>query len=467
MKEEAIIPILNSKNAIQLPSTLHPATVHSQTNGTTTPPSTDNTTLHTFKARTKLRWTRASILDILTKEFPLASRAEHQEAIAAGRVQVNGFDVVDEYILRMGDMLEYTVHLPIDRVAQRALSRLYAISLTNNPTKHTSTLQKGEINGDLLEIIHESCTLVVVNKPCGIAVHPCGMHVSPTVLGLLNSRAPNPQYSMQSIANNPSKTLEPKRKNKMQKVDVENEGLFVVHRLDVLTSGVVIFARDKLTCSEMQKSLRTAEKVYLALVRGVFPSSIGDSGESVYESLAGNRNVDEMAGGFIECSAPIQQSTVRIVNYIARNQPNHTDNPIGKPCHTKFKRIWTRTMCADELVSLVECRPTTGRTHQIRVHLQFLGHAIVNDPIYACEAWGQGRGKGGVSEQDIASIGKRIVDDLFSSKARQVKLQDGGLVGECRDLKSGVDEGIYLHCLRYANRADQWGFSSPVPEWAL
>lgn len=71
----------------------------------------------------------------------------------------------------------------------------------------------------------------------------------------------------------------------------------------------------------------------------------------------------------------------------------------GKPCKTLFKRI-----SYDGITSIVKCVPHTGRMHQIRVHLQWLGYPIINDPIYNHESWGPLRGRHGVSDQLVYKV---------------------------------------------------------------
>ena len=62
----------------------------------------------------------------------------------------------------------------------------------------------------------------------------------------------------------------------------------------------------------------------------------------------------------------------------------------GKEARSKFKRLWT-----DGKESLVSCKIATGRTHQIRVHLQWLGFPIVSDTVYNSNEWGPEKGKYG------------------------------------------------------------------------
>lgn len=80
-------------------------------------------------------------------------------------------------------------------------------------------------------------------------------------------------------------------------------------------------------------------------------------------------------------------------------------DPRGKPCETVFQRL-----SYNGHSSVVRCRPLTGRTHQIRVHLQFLGHPILNDPIYNSVIWGPSRGRGG----HIPKTDEELLRDLVA-----------------------------------------------------
>lgn len=65
---------------------------------------------------------------------------------------------------------------------------------------------------------------------------------------------------------------------------------------------------------------------------------------------------------------------------------------------------------------MVRCLPVTGRTHQIRVHLQYLGFPILNDPIYGSSAWGPHRGKGGLLEKSDEELLKALVEEHRSQE---------------------------------------------------
>jgi len=137
--------------------------------------------------------------------------------------------------------------------------------------------------------------------------------------------------------------------------------------------------------------------------------------------------------------------------------------------------------------SIVRCLPLTGRTHQIRVHLQFLGHPITNDPIYCNQkvfGISLGRGDDTSSHDDdimtrLARMGKSEVADAIAYHDEMVdeynKRKSEKMTGETCDVcdtplysDPGVHElGIYLHALRYADEEGSWGYETPLPEWAL
>ncbi|MBR2725196.1 RluA family pseudouridine synthase [Candidatus Saccharibacteria bacterium] len=130
---------------------------------------------------------------------------------------------------------------------------------------------------------------------------------------------------------------------------LEHYGL-LVHRLDRDTSGVVILAKDEKTQVFLKKQFqdRKAHKVYYAII-------------------SGKMKLDE----------------ARIDLPMARDLKRPTTfkiDPNGKPAETFYK-----VMKEDNEHSLLELSPTTGRTHQLRVHLKYLGHPIVGDTVYGGE----------------------------------------------------------------------------------
>ena len=151
----------------------------------------------------------------------------------------------------------------------------------------------------------------------------------------------------------------------------------------------------------------------------------------------------------------------------------------GKEAKTVFHRI-----SYDGETSIVRCRPFTGRTHQIRVHLQYLGHPIANDPLYSNEwVWGTELGKGGAGDdaliaEKLGAIGRTrpastwinpLSDEVASSIKGEV------LTGEKCDVcktdlfsdPSSNDLDLWLHALNYSANDMSWSYSTPFPEWGL
>ncbi|PVD20891.1 hypothetical protein C0Q70_19054 [Pomacea canaliculata] len=154
------------------------------------------------------------------------------------------------------------------------------------------------------------------------------------------------------------------------------ENLRNIYRLDRLTSGVLILGKTAKKTKELEDQVlhRHVYKEYVARVVGEFPE------------------------GEIEVDQPLGCISHKLTLW--RVQSN------GKPSRTTFQRL-SYNGCS----SVVKCIPHTGRTHQIRVHLQYLGYPIVNDPYYNSLAWGPERGKGGISDVSTEELCKRIMQE--------------------------------------------------------
>jgi RluA family pseudouridine synthase len=123
--------------------------------------------------------------------------------------------------------------------------------------------------------------------------------------------------------------------------------LRMVHRLDSVTSGLVIFARNKETAVQLRKEFEEnrVEKTYHALVKG-----------EMWEEITVHAPIRRKRGFIFECGEGLDGAKVAVTHFI----PEKVDS--GK--------------------TLVRCIPETGRTHQIRLHLKHAGFPIVDDPIY-------------------------------------------------------------------------------------
>ena len=170
-----------------------------------------------------------------------------------------------------------------------------------------------------LNIVHEDETLIVLDKPAGLVVHPGSGNASGTLLNALLYYAPE-----------------------LDKVPRAG----IVHRLDKDTSGLMVVARTLEAQTDLVRQLQahTVKRYYQALVRG---------------QLEHGGTVDAPIGRH-----PTQRTKMAIVKS-------------GKPARTHFRVIERFLDC-----TLVDCALETGRTHQIRVHLTSIGHPLVGDPVY-------------------------------------------------------------------------------------
>jgi 23S rRNA pseudouridine1911/1915/1917 synthase len=171
-----------------------------------------------------------------------------------------------------------------------------------------------------LPVLYEDDDCVVINKPVGVLTHSKG-------------------------AFNPEGTVATFMRDKLQDMDGNRAG--IVHRLDRATSGVIICAKNTEALSFLQKqfSQRKVKKAYIAAIEGTL-----EPAEAIID-MPIERN-------------PKAPATFRV-------------GPNGKHATTHYKVIQTGARN-----SLLELKPETGRTHQLRVHLAHVGHPIIGDPLY-------------------------------------------------------------------------------------
>ncbi|ORX79030.1 pseudouridine synthase [Basidiobolus meristosporus CBS 931.73] len=210
------------------------------------------------------------------------------------------------------------------------------------------------------------------------------------------------------------------------------QSLFPANRLDRLTSGILIFARTKESAQLIEKAMRAREiqKQYVCRVLGEFPREV-------------------------VCDERLLTVSHRLgLNVVS---------PQGKESTTVFERLFF-----DGETSIVRCKPVTGRTHQIRVHLQYLGHPIANDPLYAnSNAWGPDRGKGKVYDAaECESVIEELVAHEFLSGGKV--MPERALCQTC-NIPTYYDPQpgqlcIWLHAIQYA--LNNFTFQTDLPLWA-
>ncbi|MDE2291864.1 MAG: RluA family pseudouridine synthase [Elusimicrobia bacterium] len=234
----------------------------------------------------------AGRLDLfLSRRIKGSTRSGVQKLIVDGRVRVDG---------RAGEARASTRVAETDAVVVRYPRR------EDPPPKV-----------ERLAVLHEDEALLVVDKPAGVLSHPTDKVARNSVTAILAEQRPGTR-------------------------------LFLAHRLDRETSGVLVLTKDPVSARRLQEQFerRETEKEYLALVRGrpAWTETVVDL------PLA-------KAGGAVKV-----------------RQAGTED---GAPAVTAF-----RVEAAGEDAALVSCRPKTGRLHQLRVHLAHLGHPILGDLLY-------------------------------------------------------------------------------------
>ncbi|KFA62352.1 hypothetical protein S40285_08592 [Stachybotrys chlorohalonatus IBT 40285] len=391
---------------------------------------------YTYNTYCKGRWRDRSLIDIFESEFRDRPVEYYRRAMESGTIFVNQRVVGPDYIVRNNDLISHTMHR-------------HEPPVTDEP----------------IGIIHEDDELIVINKPAGIPVHTAGRYHFNSVVEILRAGR--------------SRDFIPRPCN----------------RLDRLTSGIMFFAKTPAAADAMMLQIRgrTVRKEYIARVVGHFPD------------------------GEIVCDQPILSISPKLgLNRVRAN---------GKPARTVFKRLAyyappgeqdglahaaadaarPRTEQereedkADEIhkpwlkkkgYSIVRCLPVTGRTHQIRVHLQHLGHPIQNDPIYSNQrVWGLSLGQADPdatlnTDEDIISRLSRMGKEEEAQSAvdyydkmidryetRRAEKLTGALCEEClTPLYSDPGDHelcLWLHSLRYEDAQGEWSYTSPLPKWAL
>ena len=204
-----------------------------------------------------------------------------------------------------------------------------------------------------LDIVYEDDVLMVVNKPAGMVVHPGHGNYQGTLVNALI-------HHVENLPNN------------------SNERPGLVHRIDKDTSGLLLVAKTEFAMAHLAKQFfeKTTDRLYYALVWG---------------------NVEEEKG--------------TIEGHIGRHIKNRLqmsvfpEGELGKPAVTHYEVIERFTY-----VTLVKCKLETGRTHQIRAHMKFIGHTLFNDARYGGDQ---------VLKGTTFSKYKRFVENCFEICPRQ------------------------------------------------
>jgi 23S rRNA-/tRNA-specific pseudouridylate synthase len=359
--------------------------------------------------------------------------------------------------------------------------------LTHTVHRHEPGVAVYSKESPFVNIVDETSDVLVVDKPGTLPIHPCG------------------GYHVQSLMN----ILEP----------IYGGKLYTIHRLDRLTSGLLILGKTSLVAQEWGKSImnRNCQKVYLARVAGKFPLNAGGdasklrlSGDSCpingewpeYATIGNSKSRDvamerkRNAHGFwiINGKGQVTGNDVDLQRVFdskfdeddwLKNADSETDS------ESKEQMLWFHLACPTRIAkhkdgvceagsfetvdddlylkgvkpaqtsfgvvrydpttdsTVVVCKPVTGRTHQIRLHLQHLGHPIANDPNYGGEMWygnADGQRVCQVARERLETIDQDNKADIERSRIGKVPVAPvASTISEPateKEIQAGVSEAV-------------------------
>ncbi|MCM8774769.1 MAG: RluA family pseudouridine synthase [Candidatus Omnitrophica bacterium] len=218
------------------------------------------------------------------------------------------------------------IHEGAVRVGGREVLSHYRVKAGDRITMESGTNAPEETRAEdiPIDIIYEDADLIVVNKPAGMVVHPAHGNPYHTLVNAL-------LFHVQEL----SKLGSPVRPG-------------IVHRLDKDTSGLLVVAKNEQSHADLSRQFKnhTIERAYQAVVYGVVQHDEG------------------------LCEEPVGRAFL--------NRKKVVVKPSGGKSATTYFRVLRRFRKA----TLLEVRPKTGRTHQIRVHMKHLGHPVLGDALY-------------------------------------------------------------------------------------
>ena len=466
--------------------------------------------VHSYETYAKGRWNGRPLLEMFANEFGANPRSYYEKAISCGLITVNGEHSRIDRVIKSGDHIVHIAHRH------------------EPPVVHVPGHEM---------LAFETRDTVVVNKPSSVTVHPCGAYRYNSLTYILAK-------------------------------ECGLEELYTVHRLDRLTSGVVLFGKTKERAQELCEWIKRSKSVleqnsssssnktqsqaarlykcYVARVKGAFPCTVASVEEArrAFPGRMADIDVSMMAPdakGGEKCVADDRQQKryLDASNILSRgvhcappssldaaltagssqlaeaSSPEASDATLftlscplrsadkkngaweccragqdgGKPSMTRV-RFLRYDRASD--TSLVCCEPVTGRTHQIRLHLQMTGFPIANDPNYGgCIGDGDdGRPRVGdpsIPPHAAERIRAECEANVPSTPPKNESERLERMIALCQHCQYGASEafnclqlrceGVWLHALRYAllppdgrnatgDDDRYFDYEVPLPPWA-
>ncbi|MCJ1288734.1 hypothetical protein MMC34_000263 [Xylographa carneopallida] len=382
---------------------------------------------YTYNTYCKERWRGRELLDIFATEFRDRPAEYYKDAIECGRVVINGQAVPSIHsIVKNGDVISHTLH------------------------RH-----EPPVTAQPIGIVHEDNDMIVINKPAGVPVHPAGRYNYNSIVEIMRAER---GYQWNPLPCN---------------------------RLDRLTSGVMFIGKHAKAAEKLSVQIqeRNVKKEYIARVIGEFPEEDIVCDQPIMQispKLGLNR---------ARASGKDARTLFKRLAYYPPRRRRAEDAPPPDDTRTEKEKLRDshRPWKAKSGYSIVRCLPLTGRTHQLRVHLQYLGHPIANDPIYCNQrvfgpSLAAGDASSSADEEIISRLSKMGKSEVAEAMAyhdemmeeynkKKAEKMTGELCEICQTplySDPGVHElGIYLHAKRYACADGKWAYETGLPAWAL
>ncbi|EDO17393.1 hypothetical protein Kpol_1060p49 [Vanderwaltozyma polyspora DSM 70294] len=378
----------------------------------------------------KGRWVGLPLLTVLTKEFRKQGPDEYLKGIKSGRYKIRRGD----RFLEVQDVLE----LPIehkDIIGMTTHNHEPPVKQWCTSIEEENSIVEGKIGG--IDIVYEDDELLVVNKPSGIPVHPTGQYYLNTLTEILKKHG---------------KLVSP------------------CYRLDKTTSGLLIMAKNQIIASKLQEKIRVHDmtKLYLARVEGQFPKILEVPTDLI---LTQEMILERIMTPALKSSVDSDIFTLELKKQF----------PAGlSPSREAKTDFYPVKYIPDLDQSIVLCKPLTGRTHQIRIHLARLGFPIVNDHFYNLRhskypkrsrfllelaSWE----KSGLPPSTLKEKFDQLEEELREYQNSSSMQRNDEVCEICgSDLSSPIklnELELYLHAWRYSDNENNFNFVTEIPKW--